>query len=339
MKKLFAWVLAIVMTLALCACAQTPADTAKDSTPAPDPTVSGTNASNAAAEPAGKIKIGLAMHNQTADWAVQMKDSFLEAAAEKSDVEVIWNDANQVVSTQVDNIETLVAQGCSVIVVDPQDYTALGSALKVATDAGVKIVNCDSKVIEDDQSMVSSFITADCYGGGVTLGKYLVEKLPQGAKVGFLNYSTIAVIADRFTGIRDAFKDAGRDDLVIVEKECTDLNAIASYTEDMLLADPDIACFVCLNDNTALSCWAACNQLGSPEILVYGFDGSPAGKQSISNGEMAGTMVYSPVDLARASFEAAYALATGAEAEKEVMVPMWLISPENIAERNLQAWE
>ena len=223
MKKILALILAVVMTLALCACGQTAAPaTAEAPASAEEP---------AAEAPAadGKIKIGLAMHNQTADWAVQMKDSFLEAAAEKDDVEVIWNDANAVASAQVDNIETLVAQGCSVIVVDPQDYTALGNALKVATDAGVKIVNCDSKVIEDDQPMVSSFITADCYGGGVTLGEYLVDKLPEGAKVGYLNYSTISVIADRFVGVSDAFKAAGRDDIVVVEKECTDLNAIASY--------------------------------------------------------------------------------------------------------------
>lgn len=334
MKKTLALILAVVMAFALCACGQS-------SAPATEaPAAADAPAAEAPAAEGDKVIIGLAMHNQTADWAVQMKDSFLEAAAAEHDnVEVIWNDANAVASAQVDNIETLVAQGCSVIVVDPQDYTALGSALKVATDAGVKIVNCDSKVIEDDQSMVSSFITADCYGGGVTLGEYLVDKLPEGAKVGFLNYSTIAVIADRFIGVADAFAAAGRDDIVVVEKECTDLNAIASYTEDMLLADPDITCFICLNDNTALSCWAACNQLGSPEIMVYGFDGSPAGKQSINNGEMAGTMVYSPVDLAKSSFDAAYALATGAEAENEVLVPMWLISPENIAERNLEAWE
>lgn len=330
MRKLFAFILAAVMVFALCACGQTAAPAATEAPAA--------EASEAPAK-AEKITIGLAMHNQTADWAVQMKDSFLEAAAAHDDVEVIWNDANQVASAQVDNIETLVAQGCSVIVVDPQDYTALGSALKVASDAGVKIVNCDSKVIEDDQDMVSSFITADCYGGGVALGEYLLDKLPEGAKVGYLNYSTISVIADRFIGVSDAFKEAGRDDIVVVEKECTDLNAIASYTEDMLLADPDISCFICLNDNTALSCWAACNQIGSPEILVYGFDGSPAGKQSIANGQMAGTMVYSPVDLAKSSFEAAYALATGAEAEREVLVPMWLISPDNIGERNLEAWE
>ena len=157
MKKILALILAVVMTLALCACGQTAAPaTAEAPASAEEP---------AAEAPAadGKIKIGLAMHNQTADWAVQMKDSVLEAAAEKDDVEVIWNDANAVASAQVDNIETLVAQGCSVIVVDPQDYTALGNALKVATDAGVKIVNCDSKVIEDDQPMVSSFITADCW--------------------------------------------------------------------------------------------------------------------------------------------------------------------------------
>ena len=55
-----------------------------------------------------------------------------------------------------------MAQGIDVLVVLPADYTALGNALKVAKDAGVKIVNADSKVDEADQDMVDCFVTADC---------------------------------------------------------------------------------------------------------------------------------------------------------------------------------
>ena len=91
-----------------------------------------------------------------------------------------------------------MAQGIDVLVVLPADYTALGNALKVAKDAGVKIVNADSKVDEADQDMVDCFVTADCYTAGYTAGEYLAEKLEKDATLGALNYSQLSVIADSF---------------------------------------------------------------------------------------------------------------------------------------------
>ena len=284
------------------------------------------------------LRIGLSMHNQTADWAVQFKDTFL-ALGEENGIDVVWNDANSVAADQVNNIDDLLAQDIDVLVVVPADYTALGQALAAAKDLGVKVVNADSKVVEEDQQYVDCFVTADCYEGGKTCGKYLAELFPDGATIGGLNYPQIAVIADRFTGTQDAWDELGRDDLILIDKTCTDLNAIATYTEDMLMANPEIAGFVCLNDNTALSCYAACVQLDRPDCVVIGFDGSPAAKQSIANGEMTATLVYSPVDMATYSFDAAAKLAKGEEAEQEVKVDMWMINPDNIAERDLENWE
>lgn len=284
------------------------------------------------------MRIGLSMHNQTADWAVQFKDTFLELG-EENGFDVTWTDANSVASTQVSNIDDLLAQDIDVLVVVPADYTALGQALAAAQEAGVKVVNADSKVVEEDQQYVDCFVTADCYEGGKTCGKYLAEYFPEGATIGGLNYPQIAVIADRFTGTQDAWDELGREDLVLIDKTCTDLNAIATYTEDMLMANPEIAGFVCLNDNTALSCYAACVQLDRADCVVIGFDGSPAAKQSIANGEMTATLVYSPVDLATYSFNAAASLAKGEAPEKEVKVDMWMINPDNIGDRDLENWE
>ena len=283
-------------------------------------------------------RIGLSMHNQTADWAVQFKDTFKELC-EQNGYDLAWTDADSTASTQVQDIDDLLAQNIDVLVVVPADYTALGQALAAAKEAGVKVVNADSKVVEEDQQYVDCFITADCYEGGKTCGKYLAELFPEGAVIGGLNYPQIAVIADRFTGTQDAWDELGRDDLTLIDKTCTDLNAIATYTEDMLMANPEIAGFVCLNDNTALSCYAACVQLDRPDCVVIGFDGSPASKQSIANGEMTATLVYSPVDLATYSFEAAAKLANGEEPELEVKVDMWMINRENIGEHNLESWE
>ena len=285
----------------------------------------------------GGPKLGLAMHNQSETWAVQFADSF-KAAAEEAGATVTVTDANTVAASQVSQIEDLVSQGIDALVVLPADYTALGQALKTAHDAGVKVVNADSKVTEEDQDLVDCFVTADAYQGGVTCGEYLAEVLPENAQLGTLNYSVLSVIADRFTGLRDALDEQGRTDVSIVEKDCTDLSAIASYPEDLLTANPDLVGFVCLNDNSALACYGMCKQMDRSDAIVIGFDGSPAGKQSIAANEMTGTMVYSPVDLAKASCEAALALAGGQEVERDTMIEMWMINRDNIDEQDLENW-
>lgn len=322
MKRILAVLLALVMALALVACGGGTKETGSPET---------------GNVPDEKISIGLAMHNQTEDWAVQFANSF-KAKAEELGAEVAVTDANATPANQVSQIEDLVSQGIDVLVVLPADYTALGNALKTAKDAGVLVVNADSKVAEEDQALVDCFVTADCYTGGYNAGLYLAEKLPENAVVGELNYPQLSVIAVRFDGMRAALKDQGRDDVTFVSKDCTDLSAIATYTEDMLMANPDINAFLCLNDNTALTCASTCKQMGKEGILIIGFDGSPAGKQSIAAGEMTGSMVYSPVDLAETSCAAAVSLVKGESVEKETMVEMWMINPENIGEQDLNGW-
>lgn len=323
-KRILAILLAAMMSVALVSCGngQGEESGAPETTPGAD---------------GEQLFVGLAMHNQTEDWAVQFANSFKEAA-EAAGAEVAVTDANSTPANQVSQIEDLVSQGIDVLVVLPADYTALGNALQTAKDAGVKIVNADSKVDEADQALVDCFVTADCYTAGYTAGEYLAEKLEENAVLGALNYSQLSVIADRFEGMRAALKDKGRDDVTIVEKDCTDLSAIATYTEDLLMANPDISAFLCLNDNTALTCYGTCSQMGKEDCMVIGFDGSPAGKQSIADGQMTGTMVYSPVDLAKTSFEAAQKLANGENVEKETQVEMWLINPDNVNDYALDAW-
>lgn len=295
----------------------------------------GTTEEKAVADDA--LFIGLAMHNQTETWAVQFKNTFVEYAESKG-YKVSVTDANATAANQVGQIEDLVSLGVDALVVLPADYTALGQALKTASDAGVKIIDADSKVVEEDQDLVSCFITADCYSGGYTIGKYLADKLEKNATIGALNYPQLSVIAVRFDGLAAALKDAGRTDVKIVDKDCTDLSAIASYTEDMLMANPEISAFVCLNDNTALTCASTCGQMGKKGIMVFGFDGSPAAKQSIAAGEMTGSGVYSPIDLAKAAVDAAAAVVNGETYERETLVDMWLIDPENIKTMDLNSW-
>lgn len=169
MKKLLSVLLVLAMIVAFVGCSAKPA-AEQEATTADAQAAAIEAVAEATAEPAADDQcfIGLAMHNQTETWAVAFADAF-KAAAEAAGCKVAVTDANATASNQVSQIEDLVTQGIDVLVVLPADYTALGSALKTAYDAGVKIVDADSKVVEADQSMVSCFVTADCYKAATPL--------------------------------------------------------------------------------------------------------------------------------------------------------------------------
>ena len=213
MKKLVAALLVGTMCFGLVGCGQT-ADTSADApaeTTTEDAADAAADVADEAAADDGEVFIGLAMHNQTETWAVQFADTFKEEA-EAAGAKVAVTDANSTPANQVSQIEDLVAQGIDVLVVLPADYTALGNALKVEKDAGVKIVN------------------EDFYTAVYTAGEYLAEKLEKDATLGALNYSQLSVIADRFTGMRDALKDKGRDDVTIVRTSgSSDWRALVRY--------------------------------------------------------------------------------------------------------------
>ena len=334
LKKIIAGLLSLCLVFSLAACSSKPADTNSG-----ESGKESTETTSSSTENNGKDmkKIGLAMHNQTADWAVQFADTFKKEAKERG-YEVVMTDANSVAADQVSQMEDLVAQNIGGLVVLPADYTALGQALKAASEAGVKIVNADSQVDEKDQKLVDVFVTADSFQGGYVVGEYLSEKLPKDAQVGEINYSQLSVIADRFLGMEKAFKDKGREDVTFVSKDATDLNAIAAYAEDMLIANPNMNAMVCLNDSSALTAFGAAKQLKKTDLMVFGFDGSPASKQSISAGEMSGTVVYSPVKLAEASLEAVIGLLEGKDVQKDTKVDMELINSENLKDYDIDSW-
>ena len=274
------------------------------------------------------------MHGTTDPWQVAFRDTFL-AAAKEAGVDVAVTDCNKDSATQVSNIDDLIAQKVDVIVVIPTDYTALGGALQNAKNAGIPVVDADSVVVEEDRKLVDAFVTVDCYAGGKVCGEYLAEIMPDGGKIGALNLDRISSIADRFRGIHDELDELKRSDIQVVERQITDSNTLANVVEDMLMVDPDLKGFVAYNDTAAITAMATCEQLGYKDMIIIGFDGQPMAKQSIADGKMTATLVYSPVDLATNSFNAAMKLAKG-ETVGAVDVPMWIINSKNIAEQDLE---
>ncbi len=94
------------------------------------------------------------------------------------------------------------------------------------------------------------------------------------------------------------------------------------------------------NDPTALGALAALqmNQM-QDGILIYGIDGSPDGKVMIKEGYMEGSSAQQPLVIADEAVSMAYDYLDGKEVDNLVIVPVTMITKDNIDQFDLAGWQ
>jgi len=83
--------------------------------------------------------------------------------------------ANNDVATQVNQIETMIANGVDVLVIASIDGGALGAVLSQAQDAGIPVIAYDRLIMGTDA--VDYYTTFDNYGVGQAQGQFIVDTL------------------------------------------------------------------------------------------------------------------------------------------------------------------
>ena len=110
--------------------------------------------------------------------------------------------------------------------------------------------------------------------------------------------------------------------------------------EEVLKKRKDIDVVMALNDPSALGAMAALDAAGMlSDVLVYGVDGAPEAKSMIANGKMTGTAAQSPTRTGKIAVEYAYKILEGEKDLPPKIIPVTLITRENIDEYPLSNWE
>lgn len=100
-------------------------------------------------------------------------------------------DSNNDTSKELENMETLVAAKVDLVFLDCVDPSAATATQKVASDAGIPLINLDSGV--DDMSMQVTTVYSDNEQNGLAVGKYYAATLDQ-------NYEISAILLSGNTG-------------------------------------------------------------------------------------------------------------------------------------------
>ena len=238
---------------------------------------------------------------------------------------------------QNDQIHELLAGGIDLLVINPVDFQQIRPALEEAREADVPVVIVDSQV--SDPSLVACTIASDNYGAGVLCAEHLMSTRDS-ARIALLEHPTAQSAVDRIRGFCDTI--AAHPQYQIAGRASSDgqLELAMPALDGLLDADPTIDVVMALNDPTALGAMAALEERHLLErTLVYGVDGAPEAKNMKFEGVMTATVAQSPIQIGQTTAQVIYQILSGQAYESEIIVPVELITAENVEQFGSDGWQ
>lgn len=238
---------------------------------------------------------------------------------------------------QNEQIYYFIKEKVNAIFLTPIDYKAVEPALKKAKEANIPIIVVDAPVYNTEY--VSCTIVSNNYDAGVQCAKDMMKKR-KSANIMLLEHLGAKSAIDRIQGFKDTIKGHSQY-RIINSKNCQGQIELAfPATEKMLKETSEVDVIMALNDPSAMGALAALEaQHKAENVLVYGVDGTPDCKNLINNESMTGTSAQYPIIFGQKAIEVGYQILNGEQIDKEIIIPVTLITKENISDFNIAGWQ
>ena len=291
------------------------------------------------------VKVGYVNLADTDVFCMSRRDAF-KAAAEAEGWSVEFTDGNNDPQKQVDQCKSFIAKGVDILVVVPCDAAGIVPAVQEANRAGTPIILFGNGATGAD-NLDYTFIGSPHTESGKMEGEYFAKILPENAKICYLaGTSGLDHAAMRRDGMKQAFADAGRDDITILDDQDGD------YVKDegMRITQAWIQKFgagagkvqfdgiISANDQMALGAMEALKGagvtcgIGEGEVKIAGIDGTAEALQAVKNGTMVQTVLQDAPGQGAAAVSVIKTYMAGEKPEPEVMVPYVSVTAENVDE-------
>lgn len=263
-----------------------------------------------------------------------------QALCDEAGYEYTCFDPDYDLNTQLSQLSDAANQGFDAVFVIPVDSAGIRQGLQELNDAGVKVINVDTAVIEEDRDLVETVIGTNAYQAGTLVGQQMAEDYPDGAQIAILDFPSNESCVDRVNGFMDGLGDnADKFDIVAQQDGQAALDESLGLAEDIIQANPDLEAFFCINDPSALGAVAAiqaANMTG--KIGVYSIDASPDGKEALLDGSFTAVACQVPLGIAETAVESAVTLLDGGTVEPEIWLDSHLVTKEE-AEETAGEWQ
>jgi ribose transport system substrate-binding protein len=278
------------------------------------------------------IKIGMVNYTLCCAYFIGMSDAVQAEAGFYSNIAVIVTDANGDAAKLTSDVEDVLAQYPTGIIISGGPLEAAPAALDAIKAAGVPVVLVDRKLKGGDYT---SWIGPDNYTIGVQDGKYIVDRLGGTGRLVVLRGGPEdnSIGLDRTNGMLSEVDKSQIEVVKAPDFGNWSEDGGSTIMSDMLAKYDKIDAVFCENDSMCLGAQKAIADAGrSDEMFLVGVDGQKEALVQILNGtNYAATGLNNSDYIGRAAFHRLMAILAGGTAPTDTVLPSPLITSDNVA--------
>lgn len=231
-----------VMTLGLAACAGGTTETAPSTSAA-------TGADTTDADACGPLRIGVSVYNMSS--YITQGQQGMEAFAAVNDIELLWNSAEDDISKQASQIDTLVNLEVDAIVAVPAQADALRPQLQAAKDASIPVLTVNTT--SDFADLITSSVQPDDVAAGAQQMQQMADALGGEGKIVVLQgpLGSSAEI-NRSQGIMNVLEEYPDIEVLAMDTANWARDQAANLMANWITSFDDIDGVVAENDDMAL---------------------------------------------------------------------------------------
>ncbi|HEY0792864.1 MAG TPA: sugar ABC transporter substrate-binding protein [Chthoniobacterales bacterium] len=302
-----------------------------------------------AAEESGgkKLRVGLTVPTLVNPFFVGMAHGVQDRCTALG-YELIAPNANNDMSTQINQMEDLITKRVDVIIICPINAKAVVPSVKKANAAKIPVIALDRG---SDGGELASFIETNNVEMGQKGADWIAEKLKarygsaKGNVVNLQGLRGTTAAESREKGFMDGLKQYPEIKLVASQAANFDQERALNLMTDILQANAKVDAVFCANDDNAVGALRAIDAAhrfkpvgDNGRILVLGIDGTGQALQAIRDGKLDATISQNPVKMAATAVDFARDLSAGKSIEKRVYYPNLLLTRENLDSAEAKAY-
>lgn len=150
--------------------------------------------------------IGFSPYTLTNEYFTAVLDG-VQKACDETGNELIYFDPQNDPTQQASQIDDMIASGIDALIYIPYDSAGAQTVLQTCKDAGVKVINIDNVITEDDYELVDGIIASDNTQLGYLSGQWVAENHPDGANVLVVHLQTAESCIINVDGFWKGIKD------------------------------------------------------------------------------------------------------------------------------------
>lgn len=261
------------------------------------------------------VQTGIEAQVKEIGWSVQVYDSGNDSA------------------TQLKNAQNAITAQVDAIIISPTDSASCGAVLDEAEAARIPVIICD---IGTDEGEYLSMVSTPNYDGakevGEYLGKYLTENGITSGSIGQITIPLSRINGQlRTQGFADGLAEYGFDVNTTLESSDFTVDEADGQTRNIVTANKDLVAIFANHDQAALGAVSAIQDLGlGDKVFVAAFDGSADIVDMLKNGQVLVCGAQQAKKMGKESVNALNSYFAGETVEKEISVPTFLLTADNV---------